>query len=444
VVVAGVITAISLTAFGTTIADGIKAAICRITGGSCSVSATASHEPPGECETNSHSVEVTGDVVVFSVDAGGTGKLTLSRGVDKSGKEHWYVQQEGEARLGADVLFGEKANLGDLGEGASAEVKAFLRGGAGEKMEFATEQDARDFMTAAEHEPIKQAATGWDPTGITHWLADKVDGHHYAPPAPTEYFFDGGEKVEGSLDFKGGVGGVGAKAGVSGVVGVKIKPNNDPQHTSNKTVYLKLTAEAAGRFGLLDMVQGEVSDKGEVVVGIEYDGQGRPKTATLDVAGTVKAQLGPGGPVGDSKTLTSIAGFAPKAAPKLANQLGGAKTAKVKFTINLQQGNNLPVVADALHSVGVPVLLHDGSGTTPNPVDGIKSLYQLYDSGAPGTYLSATTYTATSDSQNAGVKGGDVLAFGVEGGFTIADSTVDGGAYYQPGQGFVQWAACGK
>jgi len=93
---------------------------------------------------------------------------------------HWYVSQEGGARLGADFLLGEKAHLSDLGAGVSAEVTALATAGAGAKMEFTDEKQAREFMTAAAHEPVKDSLTGWDPTGFTHWVADQVDGHHPA------------------------------------------------------------------------------------------------------------------------------------------------------------------------------------------------------------------------------------------------------------------------
>lgn len=442
-VVTAVIFAMGATGLGTAIDSAIRATICRIVGGSCTADTSASHVPTSQCETQSDSREVSADLVLFSVDVGGTGKLTLSRSVDKDGKAHWYVQQEGEVRAGADFMIGEKANLGDLGEGVSGEVKAFLKGGGGAKMEFATEKDAREFMTAAEHEPIKQTVTGWDPTGFLHWAADKVDGHHYDPPKPTEYFFEGGVKAEGSLDAKGGVGSAGVKAGVSGVAGVKFKPNSDG--TSNKTVYLKLTAEAAGKLGLADVIQGEAGEKGDVMVSIEYDGQGKPKTAALELAGTVKGQVGPpAAELTGSKTIASIAGMTAKGPLKNGMNVGGSLSEKVNFTVDLTKGNNLNTVADALHSIGVPVLQDSGSRSTPNPIDGIKGLYGLYDSGADGTYLTVRKYTSTSGGDTLGIKGGDVLTFGVEGGFKFENSTIDSGSYWDPNQGMVQWAACSQ
>jgi hypothetical protein len=439
VVVAAIVGVLTSAGLGTLLLSQIEAAICRIAGGTCSVAAI-SHVPPSECEVSSHSVAVTGDVVVFSVDLGASGNLTLSKAVDPSGKAHWYVQQEGEGRIGADVSFGEEAGLGDLGEGVNADVKAFLRGGAGMKMEFATQKAARDFMTAAEHEPIKRALTGWDPTGLTHWLADKADGHHYNPPKPTEYFFDGGAKVEGSLDAKAGVGSVGAEASGSAVVGVKFMPN--PDGSTNKTVYLKVSADAEAKLGVFEAVEGKAGAGGEAVVGIEYDGQGRAKTATLDLAGNLKAQLGPNGEVGGEQTITDLAGKAVKGAPELGNSIGGGATGKLGFTIDLTQGDNRNVVADGLHSLGIPVLQGDGSTNTPGPVDGVKGIYNLFDSGAPGNYLTRTTYATSTNDTKGKLKGGDADTFGVEGGLTFEDQKITGGAYYQPGQGFVPWTAC--
>jgi len=64
--------------------------------------------------------------------------------------------------------------------GVSAEVTALATAGAGAKMEFTDDKQAREFMTAAAHEPVKDSPTGWDPTSFTHWVADQVDGHQPA------------------------------------------------------------------------------------------------------------------------------------------------------------------------------------------------------------------------------------------------------------------------
>jgi len=444
-IVSAVIVAISMAGLGTTISETIRAAVCRIAGLSCDAAGAmpTSHVPQSACETNYESREVSADVVVFSVDVGGTAKLGLSRTVDKDGKVHWYVQQEGELRVGADVLFGEKAGLGNLGDDVSAELKAFLKGAGGAKMEFATEQDARDFITAAQHEVVKRAVTGWDPTGLGHWIADQVDGYHYDPPAPTEYFFDGGAKVEAGADAKVGAGksiGVGVKGGSAGVVGVRIKPNADG--TSNKTVYLKMTQDAAFKLGIADAVQGEVGLKTDVVVALEYDGKGNPKTFGLDAALTGKLQGSLNTPVTGEKTV-NIGKLAPKGKLKLADQLGGAAAGKARFTIDLTKGNNVNVVADALHSVGVPVLTDHGADRPPDPITAAEALYDLYDSGADGTYLSLTAYAAETGGGTAGIKGGDGLTFGADGAVKLETGKTIGGWYWQPGVGLTPWAACG-
>jgi hypothetical protein len=429
---------------GQQIGVGIETAICRLFGGGACSSGPASHVPPDKCTVLSHSGEVGIDVTVFSVDVGGTGKLTLLKRIDAQGQAHWYVQQRGEARLGVDFLFGEKANLGDLGEGVSAEVKALGTAGGGTTMEFKDEHAAHDFMTAAAHEPIKQVANWFDPTsmftgtGIVHWLADKLDGHSYRPPPPTEVFVEAGGRVDGSISANGGDASIGGKAGVAAVAGVKLTSGPDGPH---HTIYVKLTAESAATLGLFNVASGEVGRKGEVTVGIEYNAAGKPVNASLEAAGQLKAQFGPDAK-GASGTLGKIAGFSPQGAPKVGATIGGGELGKIKLNIDLTQGDNANVVADALHSVGVPVLTKEGSRTTPDVITGLTGLYGLFDQGAPGTSIAVTTYGVTGSGLSGGVKGGDGLTFGVEGGYKFEDQKLKDAWYYLPGQGFVKWQQC--
>lgn len=164
----------------------------------------------------------------------------------------------------------------------------------------------------------------------------------------------------------------------------------------------------------------------------------------MDAAGTLKGQFGPKLPLGGKTKIADIAGMKPTGTTKLGETAGGSLTAKAQFKLDLTKGNNREVLADGLHSIGVPVLINDGSGNTPNPVDGVKGLYDLYDNGAEGAELTLTTYKGTSSGDTLGVKAGDVLAFGVEGGLKFEDRAVDGGAYYSPGNGFVTWEQCGQ
>lgn len=440
-VVVVVISALLLgtTAIGKHVSAGIQAAICRIDGGNCTVGKIL-HQPDEECEVYTHSGEVSADVVLFSVDVGGSAKLTLAKTVDPDGKVHWYVTQQGDAHLGADFLIGEEAHLGDLGEGVAGEVKALATGGAGAKMEFGSEKDAREFMTAAAHEPVKDAMTGWDPTGITHWVADKVDGHHYDPPDPKEYFFEGGGKIEGSLDAKAGVGGVGGSAGVAGVVGVKVTPQDKGK--PHRTVYMKATAEVAAKLGLLEVVEGEAGVESEVVVGVEYDGDGHAVRASLEAAGTLKKGFGANGEVVGKGTIASLAGFTAKSATTAGTSAGDGVRGKITFTMDLADRENADALANALHTLGIPVLHGNGSATPPGVVDAVGALYNRFDEGADGTTITVTTHDISETGGTIGAKGGDVLTFGAEAGLQFEDSNATSGYYYSPGDGFVKWQQC--
>lgn len=442
VVVAGIIAVLAGAGFGGQISGSISAAVCRIAGGTCSVE-TPSHEPTSECETLSESGEAGADVVVFSVDVGATGKYTVSRTVDKDGKEHWYVTLAGEGRAGADVMLGEKAHLGDFGEGVSAEVKALLKGGGGAKYEFGNENDARDFLKDAEHEAVKQGLLpSWqDPFGLGHKLMDAIDGHSFNPPPPKEVYFEGGGQIDGSADAVAGVGSAGLSLSGSAVVGVKVTQTD---HGPEQTVYTKVSSDTALKLGLFEAVEGEGKVSNEVVVGITYNDKGEATAASLDLAGSLKGQLSGKAPIGPKTKLGDFAGLKPEGTPKFTGGAGGSFTGKAQLKIDLTKGNNRDVFADGLHSLGVPLLTGDGTGSTPNPIDGVKGVYDLFDSGADGTQMTVTTYTGDSSNDKLAIKGGDVLTFGVEGGLKFENRDIADGYYYSPGNGFVKWNACSK
>jgi hypothetical protein len=112
--------------------------------------------------------------------------------------------------------------------------------------------------------------------------------------------------------------------------------------------------------------------------------------------------------------------------------------------VDLTKGDNRTVFADGLHSIGVPILQNDGSADPPNPYQGLKGVYDLFDDGAPGTQLTVTTYDQHNDGTTLAVKGGDVLTFGAEGGLKFEDRNITGGSYYSPGNGFVKWEQCSQ
>jgi hypothetical protein len=453
VVISAVIGVVALGGLGQRLSAEIKAAICRVTGGTCTVQ-SVDHVPEAECEVLSHSGEISASVTVFSVDIGGKAKVTLSKGIDANGNQHWYVQQQGSVDAGVVAKFGEKAHVGDVGEGLEGDAKAMLTGGGGQKMEFPDEKAARDYITGLQHEIVKQGLAdgiGGPLAGpLVKWGLDKIDSTPFNPPPAKEYFFEGGGKVAGSVEGEAGVVSGSVDGEGSALVGMKVAPQ--PGGGDNTTYYVKVSAEAAGKLGLFNAVEGKAGPSGEVVVGITYDKSGKPITANLEAAGEFKAEVGPSsetaliGQAGKGlagEAYKKAVEEATKKAAKSSNgvSLGGGVKAKLGIDIDLQKGDNLNVVADGLHSLGVPVLM--GSGT-PGGGNGVGGMLGLVTSGADGTTTTLTTYTTTSSGGTAGVSGGEGVAFGVEGGLTFSDEKIQSGSYYMPGQGFVTWEACGK
>ncbi|MBK7622274.1 MAG: hypothetical protein IPJ14_06300 [Kineosporiaceae bacterium] len=453
VVIALIIGVLAPSGLGGQLADDIRVLICRIAGQSCSAGTTAISHVPEECTTLSHSEQIKADVTVFSVNVGGSGKLTLTKTVDSSGKTHWFVQQEGEGHLGAKAIFGESAGVGDLGEGLKASVTAALTGSAGAKYEFPTEQAARDFLTAARDEPAKRAVVGpFDPFGFGKKLLDKIDGVSYDPPPPTETFYAGGALVSGTAEGKAGVAALTGNGSVTALLGVKVKSatpasadGSVPARGETRTVYLQVSSEAAAQLGVFETVSGTIGDSSEVVVGIEYDDTGKAISATLDATGTLTGQLGLGATGGEKgQPATPLTPAVPKGTTGAGDlSIGGGKAGTLQMRVDLTQGNNRDVVADGLHSIGVPVLMNDGTGSV-DPVTGLTGMYRLFEDGAPGTTLGVVLYSQNDGGLSGGVEGGEGIGFGIEGGVSTQDRSVDRAAYFQPGQGFVTWEQCSQ
>ncbi len=432
VVVAALVGVLVAAGLGTPISNGIQAAICRIVGQSCEPASAQSHRPTDQCEVTSHNAEVSANVVVFSVVVGGRGKYTISKTVDANGKEHWFVQTEGGVRLGAQAELGGGGSAGDFGGGLDGKIKAVLRGDAGVKYEFPDEKAARDFVTALQHEVVKDAVVPpWSPlSGPAHWVMDKVDGKHYDPPDPTSYWFEGGGQVDGSVNATEGVAKGTLSANAATVLRVQVTPQ--PDGTDHTTYSLKLSAEAAGKLGLFSAVDATGKFSGEVVLSLEYDGHGNAVTATLDGTGTVNLSAGQSLPLGQKPGSTG----------KLGARDGIIERQTARLKLDLTQGDNRDVLADALHAVGVPVLTGDGATDPPNPLDGTRRLAGLFTDGAPGTYLSTNRYELQQSGVNGELSGGEGVSFGLDGGITFEDSRLVDASYYEPGQGWVRWQEC--
>jgi hypothetical protein len=335
----------------------------------------------------------------------------------------WLVTLEGGGKIGGRAEFGETAGAGSFGEGLDAQVEAALRGEAGAQYAFSSEQAARDFVTDAQHELAKRAV---NPSGLgpVQWLLNKVDGRSFDPPPPVKTFFGGGGQAAGELSGTAGAGTAVGSAKAANLLRVE-------QDTQQKrtTYQLRLSREMGVKLGLLEQFEGGLSAASEVVLSLTYDDvTGQAVGATFEAAGEVGAELGPKLPFG--------------ADAEAGGTTGGTKKLVSQFDIDLTQGNNRDVLADALHSAGLPVLQGDGSGTDPGLVGGARSVYDLFADGAPGTTASYRVYDVGKGGISGGVSGGAGISFGVDGGVTFEDATLSSAGYHEPGQGWVRWNDC--
>jgi len=425
--------------FGRTVEAGIEAAMCRITGGSCTTASILAR-PEEPCEQRVHNVDAKADITVFSVALGGGRTMT-----EKQLSDHtWSVTVDGSGTAG--VKFGEGADghvdLGKThgGAGAEADVTLGLTGKQGQTFIFHDKHTADELMTAAEHQPVKDAATSWmgPLQGLGSWAADKIDGHSYNPPPADESFLEGGVSVEAKAEFGEGAATGNASASASAVLGVKT--TNKGPDAGSKTVYFKVSADGSltADAGVKDTplsVSARGKLGGEGIVGVTYDKEGKPTKFELEAGGEFSLENGLGSEA-KGKDLPALLKNMTKVSTDSSSGVG--KKGTIKATLDLTNPANLTATADALHALNVPVLLGSGSGDATSTAAAVSGLYDRFSSG-DGAHVSLVTYNTDSSSYGAGGSVAEGLKFSLEGGLEFTDSTLNSASYYVPGQGFVTW-----
>src|SRR5262249_22816953 len=116
---------------------------------------------------------------------------------------------------------------------------------------------------------------------------------------------------------------------------------------------------------------------------------------------------------------------------------GGAQrfTGRISMMLDLSDPLVRVSTADALHALGVPLLLDQGHPVSPTGA--VADLYALLDSGARGTSVTINTYRLP-----AGASSSPGATLGLQGGLTIAGALPGADYYYAPHQGFVKWQVC--
>jgi hypothetical protein len=410
--------------------------------------------PVGTCRVISHADTVTEDAVVFSDDLGRAGRLTLSRTIDKNAVVHWFVRQDGTA-------------AGELPTG----MRALVGNAAGRVTEFASEQVAREFVVATEHEPVKRSLAAVDAAGALPLLGDRIDGHA-TPDVPVDtYLVDGGDGLDLVGETRSAMDGPRVPQASDGLAAVRLVSRPDVAGTA---VTYRLAPSVATTLGVLAPAgsTGSGGGTGRTVLTVMDDDSGRPQRLVLEVAGALPGALGQGRiqQLGTSAGSGLTALLPPLASPPPTAPSLDSFAGRLTLSVDLTDRRTRRIAADALHAMGVPVLLGDGSGpwsaspagavtrprarppTRPGGTAGgkptaaapstvrtraaLQQFYRLFDTGVAGTSVTVNTYRT----DGAGVTPQVVL--GLLGGLTFMHSLPADDYYYAPGHGFVKWQEC--
>ncbi|MDP9826609.1 hypothetical protein [Kineosporia succinea] len=394
-VLGGAATAVLVTAVLMPVAGhAVRAGLCGEGDTGC---ATLPIAPEAACHVLSHADVVPDDAVVFTDDLGSSGRLTLARTVDKNAVVHWFVRRD--------------------------DVPGSVRGG--EVTEFPTQAAARAYITAAQHEPVRERLRAADPTGLMARIAGAVDGH----PLPGEMvatphatFVDAGSALDLGAQARSGVTGPLVSGGVTGVAEVRVTHEARPV----TTLFVELSPSAATALRLRGY------GPGMTVASIAFDRQGSPEQLVVESAGQLRGWLTPAADTGSDLLTRLLDESAPTELPPF--------TGRVTIRIDLRDpgptdsaGNaaNADLAADALHELGVPLLLDRGDADP----DAVTSLYRELDAGRAGTSVTVSAYRSENASPEVGL--------GLQGGLTVKGARPGDDFYYAPGQGLVRWQTCG-
>jgi hypothetical protein len=310
----------------------------------------------------------------------------------------------------------------------------------GQLTEFATEDAAREYITAAQHMPVRQRLIDADPTGLVSRLANSIDGHSAVEPRPDAYFVDGGTALDLSNEARSGVGGDLVGGGMTGIAEVKLDDSSEP----GTTLYVQLSSAAISGLGLRSgSSTGLLRSAGLGIASVKFDWTGQPESLVIEAAGELPGRLGP--PFGSAgpNLMTGLVSPGPSSDDE---QFIG----RVSIGIGLTDLSTAAIATGALHALGVPLLLNRRADDTADEtlagpgssaavgIDPVKRLYELLDAGTADTSVTVNTYRKLPTAASPGA-----VTLGLQGGLTVANALPAADYYYAPGQGFVQWQTCG-
>ena len=422
-VVAAVIGAIVAGGIDTKIVDGVRVALCRITGGTCVTEdqATADGQPAlSECVLTSSQRGISGAVKIafFKFGAGVEGVKEVR--ADGSVK----VTIKGNAKAGLEFGSpGGDVEAGGTETGEGTEISVMGKGEYGRGWVFDSEDDADDFIDKVERKVTAIA----DPTPNLPFTEDDAD---IDLPDQSETTYAGGVEVRA----KGDAGGA-ALEGNLGVGGGAIynEDEGSPDY-GDKTYFfevaggLSASAGAPGVPAAGGLFSLGAEGQGKTRIALTYDRNGHEKSMKVigqfDATGTdgLKAAI-------DGKDLD---GF-----------LAGAKS--VKTSVTGQSGERVVFTADLdlrdPDNLRAARAFIDGRDPrTGEPVSRIDSAQGLYERFRDRARVNARFYSLSKDKVGGEL---DLGVFAVSGEYTSEDARLIDAYYRSFGDGgFKRWDDC--
>lgn len=423
--------------WGSSVGDGIKAAVCKVvslaTGNSCGSTAEASSRKPEEpCAVNKSATNFDASVTIASVKLGGGGHFLETTMSDGSVK----VTVNGTALGGAQFGIGEYAGVtvGDTtyGEGATASVSVTANAEAGNTWNFTgpdAQAHADSFTSDAERQTAQDAATHIAPGPLGDLLDSGINAivGKWDPPKPdSSYVAIGlGANVDGKASF--GAGGASGGAGLKGLIGYQT--NKD----GSSVGYFQVTDELAGKAGILSSA-GTVGGSGSVgakgVVSVTFDAQHH--ATKLTIQDSLDAS---GGLTGVTSNTSSLVGMAQDAAFG-PGEKGASR--EVEASLNLTDPANHAAATQFLSAVGINALRPASGQAYQNSYDAGKALLARFQSNGQITVLN---YTGDKSGLGVGGEGGLGIEFGADAQFGQSNAHLNSAQYWN-GTGWQTWAEC--
>jgi Flp pilus assembly pilin Flp len=413
--VAGVVIAILLLNPGlaSTMSGAVRDLVCQIIGGDCVSDPQLADDllPDEPCVTSIRDQSLQLEGTALFVHLGG--KVALAREERSDGTVAVSLVVGGKA--GGEAAIGAKGNVqwGDFRAkaGAEAAIRGGVEGEGGDTWEFPDAESADDFIDDVHDWARDEVFLGSVPIAgdIYNWFSS---GDDFEFPESDSTYVQGGAFLDGEAE----AGIPGAEASVtmenSIVLGTEITDED-------RTVYLAMSAERAGKLSILPIGAGG-SASGELVFGLKYDNVTDELievevTGTAGYSGSVDLEL---------LKVESLDDLG-----EVAEELDLTATGESENTLELKMTLDM---TDPANKAAWDEFWADpfggGAGLLERmDQDGIVSV-QTYDGDVFGAGLGASVAAAAKAA----------LSLGYE----SSESQLTGAWVRVPGQGFVEWADC--